>query len=286
MQQRVTVGVDGGGTGAHALDWAVQEASRRRVPLRLVNVADLAAHEAALAPVPGAFYGLLLEQGRKALEQAQAHVAAVAPDLRVEVVERRGGRVPELVEESGRSAVLVLGAHESLVGARGVGSLVTHLAARSRCPLVVVRSPLPAGTGPQRVVVGVDGSACSLDAVPFAAEQASAAGALLQVVMAVTAPLELWVHEDFRTQLVQEARCWVSESVAGVRERHPDVRVEECVVAAHPVPALVDAGRGARLLVVGSHGRGAFAGMLLGSVSRAVLRRAECPVAVARRSAP
>jgi nucleotide-binding universal stress UspA family protein len=74
----------------------------------------------------------------------------------------------------------------------------------------------------------------------------------------------------------------LAESVAGMRVDHPDVVIEQEAVPVTPVRCLVDASRGASLLVVGSHGLGFFGGLLLGSVSQAVLQRAECPVAVVR----
>ena len=67
-----------------------------------------------------------------------------------------------------------------------------------------------------------------------------------------------------------------------MRVDHPDVVIEQEAVPVAPVPCLVDASRSASLLVVGSHGLGFFGGLLLGSVSQAVLQRAECPVAVVR----
>ena len=65
--------------------------------------------------------------------------------------------------------------------------------------------------------------------------------------------------------------------MAGWQEKYPDVAVDQKVVYGHPVPALVAAASAARLLVVGSRGRGS---VVLGSVSHGVLHRATGPVAV------
>ena len=70
--------------------------------------------------------------------------------------------------------------------------------------------------------------------------------------------------------------------LAGYAERYPDVQVTRVVTRDRPVRALVDAAKGAQLLVVGSHGRGGFKGMLLGSTSRALLQSAPCPMMVVR----
>ena len=87
---------------------------------------------------------------------------------------------------------------------------------------------------------------------------------------------------DPRSVDVGERERLLAESVAGVREDHPDVRLEQEVVLVAPARALADASASASLVVVGSRGLGYFSGLLLGSVSQAVLHRASCPVAVVR----
>ena len=74
----------------------------------------------------------------------------------------------------------------------------------------------------------------------------------------------------------------MAESLAGWREKYPDVDVREHVIRALPAEALIGESEGADLLVVGSRGRGGFGGLLLGSVSHTVLQHAHCPVAVVR----
>ena len=280
----VLVGVDGGKAAELALEWAAAEAARGMGVLRIVNVVDPTAYVVyALAPSSVGVMGLAEEQGERVLEEARASVRALAPDVRVDTLQLRGPRVPLLEAQAREAALLVLGAHEAPFAHGGLGSLTLHATAHADCPVVVVR-----GTGAEpgagaRVVVGVDGSELSLDAVRFAMDQADRTGSDLEVVYAITTPRELWVYEDFRTDILEEGRRWVSESLAGERERCPGVRIHERILASHPVPALLEAATGARLLVVGSHGRGRFAGMLLGSVGHAVLRQADCPVAVVRR---
>ena len=74
----------------------------------------------------------------------------------------------------------------------------------------------------------------------------------------------------------------LSERLAGWQERYPDVLVRRVVVADRPAHQLLEQAQSAQLLVVGSHGRGGFAGMVLGSVSTAVINAARMPVLVAR----
>ncbi|MGZ4558581.1 MAG: universal stress protein, partial [Mycobacteriaceae bacterium] len=74
----------------------------------------------------------------------------------------------------------------------------------------------------------------------------------------------------------------LSESMAGWKERYPDVSVRQVVVKDRPVRNLVHQAETAQLVVVGSRGRGGFKGMLLGSTSRALLHTVERPLLVVR----
>ncbi|MQM27939.1 universal stress protein [Glycomyces albidus] len=134
------------------------------------------------------------------------------------------------------------------------------------------------------VVVGVDGSPSSREALEWAMRQAETTGAKVVAVQAWLAPTDyatggLLIPEE---QWVAEASGSLNAIVSQVAAARPQVPIEQRVVKGHPVTVLVDQARGADLLVVGSRGRGGFAGALLGSVSHHVLHRAPCPVAVVR----
>lgn len=135
-----------------------------------------------------------------------------------------------------------------------------------------------------RTVVGVDGSPSSLAALDWAAHQAEHTGATLEVLgswewpMTYGAPLALPEGYD----PAADTRRELENAIASVRAAHPDVEFRVVVVEGHPAPSLVEASKGADLLVVGSRGHGAFAGMLLGSVSEHCAAHAYCPVLVLR----
>jgi len=74
----------------------------------------------------------------------------------------------------------------------------------------------------------------------------------------------------------------LTERLAPMVEKYPNVEVRKVITRDRPVRALVENSEGAQLLVVGSHGRGGFKGMLLGSTSRALLQSAPCPMMVVR----
>lgn len=141
------------------------------------------------------------------------------------------------------------------------------------------------------IVVGVDGSQESLDALAWAVEEARLRGASLRVVTAWRPP-EAYVFDApaaVRPEL-EEALRGVGERViedalaAVVGGRDPGIEVERRVVPEPPVEALLDAAAGADLLVVGSRGRGGFTGLLLGSVGQQVAHHAPCPVVIVRRA--
>lgn len=135
------------------------------------------------------------------------------------------------------------------------------------------------------IVTGVDGSQASLDALRWASRQAELTGAELRAVSAWRLPsfgypVE-YVDENIEGAVGEELERAVREALG----TEPRVPVTKVVVQGHPAPVLVEQSEGAELLVVGSHGRGAFAGMLLGSVSAHCVQHAQCPVVVVRHPA-
>ena len=138
----------------------------------------------------------------------------------------------------------------------------------------------------RRIVVGVDGSSTSVQALRWAADEAKRRGATVDVVHAWNYPYvgELAAmaarHVD-RENIEQEARSVLSTSVeeAGLPS---DVVMERILVEGNPAAALVLRAAGADLLVLGSRGRGGFAGLLLGSVSQQCAHHAACPVVIVR----
>jgi len=137
-----------------------------------------------------------------------------------------------------------------------------------------------------RIVVGVDGSPSSLDALDWAARQAELTGVPLELVMAWEWPSSYGAPIGFIPDYdpAADARRVIDTAVQTVSAAHPSITVGSTVVEGHPAPVLVKASRGAQLLVVGCRGHGEFAGMLLGSVSEHAVTNAHCPVLVLRNS--
>lgn len=152
------------------------------------------------------------------------------------------------------------------------------------CPVVVAR-PV-AHPAAARIVVGVDGSGGSDAALDFACERAELTGEDVVVVHGwrdgrATGTTRRDIPDEFMQRIAEEERL-LAESVAGIQADHPDVHLQPEAIPVVAWRALADASAASSLVVVGSRGRGAFSGMLLGSVSQQVLQHAECPVAVVR----
>ncbi len=138
-----------------------------------------------------------------------------------------------------------------------------------------------------KVVVGLDGSDSSIEALRWAKTQARTMGASLEVVSVWEYPLvftaPVWPPEFDPETEARTAQKEITDRELGIE---PDVEFHQSVIQGHPAPVLVQAAEHADLLVVGSRGHGAFAGMMLGSVSEYCASHASCPVVVVRHLAP
>lgn len=147
-----------------------------------------------------------------------------------------------------------------------------------------------AGTG-RPIVVGVDGSAASLDALRWAAHQARIAGAPLRAVTAWTfpehpTPFGLVPDIPPPSDELDVVRARLEEVTTPAAAAEGVTEVEMDVVTGDATSVLVEEAADAQLLVIGSRGLGSFAGALLGSVSEHCVRHAPCPVVVVRHQAP
>ncbi|WP_410809199.1 universal stress protein [Micromonospora sp. 067-2] len=282
----VVVGVDGSEPSLRAVRLAATEAARRHRPLRVVHGFIWPLLHVPVSPAPDAPPGAgLRRQAEELVAAAVTEAEATAPGLAVsgEIIDGEAAAV--LVGESPTAALVVLG-DRGLGGfsALVVGSVAVQVAAYADCPVLVAR-------GTQRpdepVLVGMDGSPASRLAAEFAAETAVARGAPLVAVRAYRHPastgpgdMQPLVYDEEQLH-AEEARV-LAESLDGLTERHPELRLTRRAVHGRPGGVLAEASRAAQLVVVGGQGRGEVSGLLLGSVSQSVLHHAQCPVAVVR----
>jgi len=138
------------------------------------------------------------------------------------------------------------------------------------------------------VVVGVDGSASSLEALRWATHYVSVAGGTLQAVISWHYPVDYGYAAvpNADMDLAGWAREAIETAITEVHKEFPGVTITPRVLEGPAAFVLVEAAEGADLLVVGSRGHGGFAGVLLGSVSTHVVHHAPCPVVVVREAPP
>ncbi|MGW0486007.1 universal stress protein [Nonomuraea sp. NPDC003214] len=278
----IVVGVDGSVTARAAVEWAVNDAFRMRLPLRIVHAVDRGPYQIARFPEAG-LSDALLREGRRILHEAAALARERQPTVEV-TTQNIEGTPAAILRELDKEAVEIVLGSRGLGGFAGalMGSVSTHVAGHAHCPVVVIR----AGQRPARgeIVVGMDDSPECEPALAYAFEQARLRGAALRVVHSWQLPVHAFAPEvSYDLDAIRTAQHRVVENrVAAITGEHPEVAVVCEAPSAHPVDALVSASEQADLLVVGSHGRGAVGAMLLGSVSRGVLHHSRCPVAVVR----
>jgi len=285
----IIVGVDGSSAAKVAVDWAARDAAMRKVPLAVVTVLDPpAGHTFPKNPIPLEYVRWQEDEGRTVLNDALKTVedsAKLLGPINVSGELMTGLAVPTLVELSKDAEMVVVGCRGRGALARTLlGSVSTGLVHHAHCPVAVIHSEDPLMPHPSQapVLVGIDGSPASESATAIAFDEASWRGVELIALHAWsdTAMFEFRVPNWSRVR--SEAEELLAERLAGWQERYPDVDVVRVVECDQPARQLLEQSKSAQLLVVGSHGRGGFTGMLLGSVSTAVVHAARTPVIVAR----
>ncbi|MEU2289011.1 universal stress protein [Streptomyces sp. NPDC013178] len=289
MRGLVVVGVDGSASSLAAVEAAVREARWRGAGLRLVHAfiwpaMHVPLGRSQLGPPEGGMRNMV----ERLLTEAEERARSMAPEVEISRAVVTGDALTVLEAQSRAAELLVVGSRGmgGFVGLM-VGSTAVHLAAHGRCPVLVVREQ---GERSGPIVMGVDGSSAGAGAVDFAFTEAALREAGLVALHAWTnwnAPMPepqdvtMPYANGLESMAAQEERL-LSQALAGYQETYPDVSVKREVVHGGTREALIEASRKAQLLVVGARGRGGFAGLLLGSVSQAMLHHAHCPVAVVR----
>lgn len=289
MHRTVIIGHDGSVGSDVALAWALDLASRRNVPVRIVRAFLPSTYVSGLGVNYGAAEGdALRSAAEQEIEQVRDRARQSHPDLEITAAVEDGAAQHVLVELSRQADTVVLGSR----GASGFSTLVAgsttmYVATHAECAVVAVPGTATSAAA-RGVVVGVDGSEVSEAAIAYAFQQASELHTPLTAVHAWFEPLTgTAAHAAMplpggSVAYTKDQQILLAESLAGWSEKYPDVEVHRRVVHGHPVRALVDTADHAELLVVGCRGRGAVRSILLGSVSHGVLHLATSPVAVVR----
>lgn len=289
----IAVGVSTGGSATmRAVRWAAERASASGSSLHLVHVVDddsaLVARAAAAPGEATSVESIDAErQVRECLDEAAALVMAVDDGIEVVTTLERGNPVDVFERISADAGMLVVGSDwhgGRRASRRRVLSL--RIAAVSRAAVAVIPD---LDLGDRRgIVVGVDGSHISDRALAFAADEADRTNEPLiavhswDVVAMVGGEYGYGAPVIAADDLSRAESEMLEAALAPVIAAHPGLEVVRSVVAGDPVHDLTEAASGASMLVVGSHGRGALARFLLGSVSQGVLADLVAPTIVLR----
>jgi nucleotide-binding universal stress UspA family protein len=279
----VVVGVDGSPGARAALVWALADAARRGARLQVVSAFPVETYwgdpmlmderriEAVRADTE--------ERVRALVDEVRSQSSA---DVDVDVTVVPGPAAHGMLAAAEGAALLVVGSRgRGSVRSTVLGSVALHAVTHARCPVVVVHPRLDSGAAPPRVVVGVDGSDGSRQALAVAVAEAGRLDAEVTAIAAYTVR-SYWSGayqavvppvERLRESVRNDAEAMVAEVGGGTT-----VRV--LPVEGPAGDTLVRAAEGADLLVVGGRGRGAVRGILLGSVALHCVVHAPCPVMV------
>ncbi|WP_067537021.1 universal stress protein [Nocardia crassostreae] len=283
----IVVAVDGSAVAYHAAAWAAAEAALHGCPLHIVASVAIPTGFGPGAMLAESDILWLRTDGERVVGEA-SRVARTAPagasititgDVTMEPI------IPHLIAASGSARMVVVGSRGLGALRRGLlGSVSTALTRHAHSPVAVVHAaaPIDPVSAERPVLVGVDGSPNSVPALELAFAEASARKVGLTALHAwsdylgADLPVPGWdVVREMESELL-------AERLAGFGERYPDVPVRRILTMDRPVRSLLEESEHAQLLVVGSHGRGGFTGMLLGSTSAALLHDADCPTIVVR----
>lgn len=283
----ILVGVDGSEFSDAAVRWAVREAAVRHEALTLMTIAEYHGPRFVTYDIEK------IQNSRRAQHSEIDRILAGARQVVDEVHgDRRSGKVDTeflfahplatLIDVSKEMRLVVVGCRgKSALQRLTLGSVSSGLARYAHCPVAVIHKEHPESDVHAPILLGVDGSPASEFATTIAFEAASRRRAPLIAMHAWADSLTSGAHFNWTID-EQRGEALLSERLAGWQENYPDVHVTPTLIHQDASRWLVNHSDTAQLVVVGSHGRGGFAGMLLGSVSATVVHAAEVPVIVAR----
>jgi nucleotide-binding universal stress UspA family protein len=286
-ERPIVVGIDGSPEASRALAYAVRQAERDGCSLWLIN----AIHEIVpVGPMLPLISGEpLVDVGNQLLAEA-GDVVEELSDGKVAVRRQAAlGPAVEVLAAAGDQGRLIVLGHRaaSLIERMFTGSTTFGVVARATCPVVSVPRDWTPEPDTRRVVAAVDGSRSSADVLAHGFAVAAQRSARLEIV-------HCWRLDPFYSYLVDEwsvqeewgiqAHGIIDDLVAEAARAQPDVAYDLSLEYANIADTLVRCSSGADLMVMGRHGHGALGSRMiaavLGSVTRAVLQHAHCPVEV------
>ncbi|HEX3786471.1 MAG TPA: universal stress protein [Pseudonocardiaceae bacterium] len=272
----VVVGVDGDDRSVTALCWAAYQAELDNRPLILVHAQTEVNSWALASGMVGAFAWDHPDiVARRVLDSAVDLARRLAPGVVVTARTEPVSPARLVLAEAGETSLIVLGNHGArLMTDVVVGTVCGTVAARASCPVIAV-SGRPAWPDAP-IVIGLDESGVADRALDFA------------LALAARRHVPVRLHHirrhHTRAEGVQHPVFGEPYRYGWLRARHPEVPVRITCATGDPVAALADAAADAQLLVIGTRGHSSAAGLLTGSVSHALLRKAPCALAIVPRT--
>ena len=284
----IVVGVDGSEHADRALDWAAEQASLETRPLTVLNASDPFGTTQSLYLASGGIAPhevLIAERDarRSLVERAAEQVRATHPELEVRTeVPGIDARVA-LLEASNEAGMIVVGSRgRGPVASLLLGSVSVAVSRLACCPVVVVR-PSDLHAAKLGAFVATDATARSSHTVEAAFRLAAFRGVPLTVghcAWDVDAASAGWLSVRPGDAGHDDLMVAVSETLAGLRERYPDVGVEVVIARGHADGFVVDLAKCSEIVVVGRHGYSVLDHWGLGSMATSVVEHARCAVLV------
>ena len=273
----VVCGVDGSDASFNALKWAAQEAKMRNAVLEI-----LCCHQEPTYPGHRGNAGLTEADAREVVEKAREKTADVGVQTSLEAEDPTSA----LLARSKKAARVVVGARGGSGGFadRLLGSVASALSARAFCAAVVVPSTAVRDVLPvEHIVCGVDGSETSKIALGLAVREAARWKAKLSCVSAINLSGSMWVPgPGYHQEVLDDVRAGLKDTVMKAAEGYK-IDAHCHVIEGNPAALLAEFSTAVDMLVVGTRGRGGFAGLLLGSTSQAILHHSVCPTIIVPR---
>lgn len=283
----ILVGVDGSREALQAAEWAAARAKLNNAQLQIVCAYALPSYTAAS-----------MESGFAVIDNDVIRASAqTVVDETLTHLAKLGYQAEGRVEPGDPTAVLVQLSQQAdliVVGTRGTGGFADRLLgatssalpAYSRCPVVVVpgRGADQQFTPVKKIVIGVDGSRRSRKSLRRAIEEAALWGAQLTAVdavpMASSAGVLAWLPATVdRESILRDVRDEL-KAICKAESAGSGVEIHAHALDGNPAALLTEFSTAVELVVVGTRGRGGFAGVLMGSTSQSVLAHSTCPVLV------
>ena len=282
-ENAVVVAIDDEDPDLLLLGWAAAEAAFRGTRLVICHVCEWRPGDQPPRPMDEGRDPDLRLGPERVVAAALDAVRAAFPDLPVSGAIGTGNPVRGLLTLSEEAAMIVVGAR-GIGGFAGLlmGSVSGQVAEHASCAVAVIK---PVDGTATDVVVGIDGSAQSAEALELGLAEARRTGGTLIALHAYRYPPVAAAYAPnpgYGDAGIRElAEQTLADALDDVEDHNPDVKIERRVDHGPAARVLLAAAEGAAVLVVGARGLGGFTGLIAGSVSQQVLRHAHCPVLVA-----